>query len=60
MMMEMKETELHNLCDYTFFLVVGKALSEAVITTQGGKHMPGLSNKKEIWFEDGRSHWKLL
>ena len=28
MMMEMKETELHDLCDYTFFLVVGKALSD--------------------------------
>lgn len=163
-MMERKETGLHNLCDYTFFLVVGKALSdaktneskqeqandrdkriasleeiidqhkygdqhmdavteigellglntgrnsknctlsvkyyrypenpmpwrninmfttvydachimlgclhglagsnefycEASITTQGGKHMPGLSNKKEIGFEDGRLHWKLL
>lgn len=33
---------------------------EAVITTQGGKHMPGLSNKKESGFEDGRLHWKLL
>lgn len=162
--MEMKETELHDLCDYTFFLVVGKALSdvktnessqnnandrdkriasleeiidqhkygdkhldavteigklfglntgrnsknctlsvkyyrypenpmpwrnihmfttlydachimlgclhglsgsyefycEAVITTHGGKHMPGISNKKESGFEDGRLHWKLL
>lgn len=29
MMMERKETGLHNLCDYTFFLVVGKALSDA-------------------------------
>lgn len=162
--MERKETGLHNLCDYTFFLVVGKALSdaktneskqeqandrdkriasleeiidqhkygdqhmdavteigklfglntgrkstnctlsvkyyrypekpmpwrnihmfttlydachimlgclhgmsgsdefycEASITTQGGKRMPGISNKKESGFEDGRLHWKLL
>lgn len=33
---------------------------EAVITKQGGTHMPGLSNKKEIGFEDGRLHWKRL
>ena len=91
--------------DYTFFLVVGKALSDAktneskqeqandrdkriasleeiidqrkygdkhldavteigklfgVITTQGGKHMLGISNNKESGFEDGRLHWKLL
>ncbi len=29
MMMERKETGLHDLCDYTFFLVVGKTLSDA-------------------------------
>lgn len=33
---------------------------EAVITTQSGKHLHGISNKKEIGFEDGRLHWKLL
>ena len=33
---------------------------EAVMTTQGGKHLPGISNKKESGFEDGRLHWKLL
>lgn len=33
---------------------------EAVITTQGGKHMHRLSNRKEIGFEDGRLHWKCL
>ena len=27
--MERKETELHNLCDYIFLLVVGKTLSDA-------------------------------
>ena len=43
-----------------FFLVVGKTLSEAVITTQGGKHMTGISNNKESGFEGGRLHWKLL
>ena len=31
-----------------------------VNTTQGGKHMHGLSNRKEIGFEDGRLHWKCL
>lgn len=33
---------------------------EAVIITQEGKRLPGMSNKKETGFEDGRIHWKCL
>lgn len=33
---------------------------EATITTQKGRRLPGLSNKKETGFEDGRVHWKCL
>lgn len=33
---------------------------EAVMTTQDGNRLPGVSNKKETGFEDGRIHWKCL
>jgi hypothetical protein len=33
---------------------------EATITTQKGNRLPGLSNKKEAGFEDGRVHWKSV
>lgn len=33
---------------------------EAVMITKDGNRLPGVSNKKETGFEDGRIHWKRL
>ena len=58
-------TSMYDACHIMLGCLHGLAGSdefycEAAITMQGGKHMPGLSNKKESGFEDGRLHWKLL